>query len=740
MDGFNQYNNDIGEMYNNSGYYNQDGQYINQGMPMNQGMPPMKKGKFKKYKKRSGCLVRLIKFILIVVFIVFMFFFISDKIKEKKIEEKIEEIPMMDISEEITQKIESLKEEESDIEGLTKYDKLKKGLDPKDYSDTDGDGLTDKDEIEVYHTDPLKISTSGDGIADGYKIKNNLDVNEKYDLSSINYAPYTTFSNIEIKDKSEENSLVYIKEIEGYKVQGVEALKMYSITDYEGIVEIDFSEDLKNINNGYIIVKKGYLDNDYIVLKDKNGIVSVDVGIDGCVVGIIPNLNVDLLDNTTLDFSLDNSALNLNSSFNDSIFLCFPIMWLSGDITFYFFEKEPIGLKSKNRATEIKNLFMPYFEEMNKEDNIDFNLVIQHKYVSAFEYKMYSRICKYFMSSNYVMDILETQGVKSTEEDKKNIETIMAFFVLSTEIRGSEWKTFDINKIDKDAEIIDIVKEKPSKYMTTFDISLDALPFENMGTYISPGGNCAGFSLITMSLFNNSLYKEKGSATLNEKTYSYDISDKEEFKTFFDKYLYDYRSETYWTSTYKDKKISEMSRDEFKEKDAEFLDFLGTKWAEANSQTKKTQGFSWFNFEDDWSKFEIVKSYFENNNKLLYIGVTAPNGGHAIIGYGVEPDSDDPNVWYIYVYDNNFPNNKFGENIVDNRIKIVRKSHWFSEDTYEYDYNPLAAIVKKSSYRFTSYFNKTKIKSGTDAILNIAQVHDLSVYDENFNKLMGGDS
>lgn len=63
--------------------------------------------------------------------------------------------------------IESLKSIDSDIEGMTQYDKYKAGLDYHDGSDSDHDGLTDKEEIEVYNTDPLKSSTMDDLYTDG---------------------------------------------------------------------------------------------------------------------------------------------------------------------------------------------------------------------------------------------------------------------------------------------------------------------------------------------------------------------------------------------------------------------------------------------------------------------------------------------------------------------------------------------------------------------------------------------
>ena len=51
--------------------------------------------------------------------------------------------------------IEGLKDQMSEIPGMTKYDKYEMGLDPEN-DDTDGDGLTDNQELNIYHSDPLK--------------------------------------------------------------------------------------------------------------------------------------------------------------------------------------------------------------------------------------------------------------------------------------------------------------------------------------------------------------------------------------------------------------------------------------------------------------------------------------------------------------------------------------------------------------------------------------------------------
>ncbi len=72
-----------------------------------------------------------------------------------------------------------LKTQSSEIEGMTRYDKLEAGLNPY-LADTDGDGISDKDEMDI-GSDPTKASTSGDCYPDSYKVLNNMDLNTFYD-------------------------------------------------------------------------------------------------------------------------------------------------------------------------------------------------------------------------------------------------------------------------------------------------------------------------------------------------------------------------------------------------------------------------------------------------------------------------------------------------------------------------------------------------------------------------------
>ncbi len=146
---------------------------------------------------------------------------------------------------------ESMKNTPSDIEGMSIYDKAQAGLDIDAGSDTDGDGITDKDEIEKYELDPLKVSTSGDPIPDSVKIELGLNAKKKYrldeiDLSGSDYENiFSHPDNISIDKTKAENAFADIGE-HSVVVDGEEAAAGYLLRNVEGEVTVDFSDKIES--------------------------------------------------------------------------------------------------------------------------------------------------------------------------------------------------------------------------------------------------------------------------------------------------------------------------------------------------------------------------------------------------------------------------------------------------------------------------------------------------------------
>jgi outer membrane protein OmpA-like peptidoglycan-associated protein len=60
---------------------------------------------------------------------------------------------------------------DTDGDGLPDGEEVTKFHTDPNKPDTDGDGLTDGDEVRRYHTDPLKVDTDGDGLTDSDEVK-----------------------------------------------------------------------------------------------------------------------------------------------------------------------------------------------------------------------------------------------------------------------------------------------------------------------------------------------------------------------------------------------------------------------------------------------------------------------------------------------------------------------------------------------------------------------------------------
>lgn len=727
---------------NNYGYNPNEIQYNQfQGVPQNfQNMPQyndfqnysnFNNGKNKKPKRRSGCLVALLKFFLVVLLligiivgIVFGIFTYKNNKKKQEDIEYIESQIFIDNSMGVPKEyIEKIKSTQSDIEGLTVYEKIEEGLQGAEGSDTDGDGLTDKEEIEIYHSDPLKASTSGDGIPDSFKVSNDLEIQKKYSVNEVGYTGYNKFSNIDVKDKNDKNAVISITEIEGYSVQGCLAEKVYDVCDYDGKIEIDFSEYIKK-GSEYLIFKKDYdFDAEYEVLKDKNGVVNFDTKGKDCVVGLVNIASVT--NNSFLDINSDVQMINMS---DESLVIILPITIFTGQLDIYIMEKDIFGFKTINRSQELTNWFM----EKSGYGEEGLSIKVVHSYVDPIQFNIISKIFSAIENGSFVSNIIEKQGVEVSTEDVSMFRKVMSFFVSIFHVDKDEWDTL-FQEVEEPEEIEPEKKEKPSRYVSTFDVSKDALPFPNFGTYISKGGNCAGFSMITAQLFNNNLYGKTDELYYDEKTYTYDISDMNEFSTFFDKGLNDYKTENYWKSTYPD--MSELTRSDFEKKDAEFLDFIGYKWAEGNNVDHE---FLYWNDEIKWSEFEKVLDYFAEGDRIAYFASKIGDGGHAVNIYGFEQDSDNPNIWYGLIYDNNFPNNRIKDSsgkvhIINNRLKIVKKTPLFGEPYIEYEYYPLPDYLKDYRMNSYAYFNMSSMPM---ALSTVMQMHYFVICDEQGNVIV----
>ena len=718
MDYFNQNNNQNNNQYpqnSNQGYSNfsqNNNQYFGENSQIKfTDLNQFGGNKKKKKKKRGGCLWGIIKFffwIFIIIAVIVGIILGVNYFKNKKEIESLEaSVPKMNMEEIYVNYGEKLKEEKSDIKGLTKYEKMEKGLSPDNNSDTDGDGLTDKEEIEVYKTDPLKISTSGDGVSDGLKVQQKMDLNKKYKSSELETVGVNSkFETVKLKDISEENALANIYQIDGYKVNGVETYCNYIIHSYNGKVELDFSKEIEELGSYTIVKESGEADKDYEILEDKNGKVSVSLNGNSCVVSILKG--------EELSFNVFDSVKSDEINGNDAYLIVSPISLITGELHCYMWEKSLLGIGDSSRGEVIGSYL---------SNALGSPINMNHFYVNPIEFETVVKVFDYVLGGSIYKNVLSEQGMEVSDEDISMFEKGLQIFIVGFRLNNGNWGEAFVNP-----EEVEEIKEKPSKYMSTFNVAKDALPFANLCTSISPGGNCAGFSWITSRLFNSNSNKREGSFVHDEKgKLEYNINSSD-FDTFFDKYLDDYKSRTYWEDKYGD--LIKLKYEDYEGTDGDFINFIGYSLFYANSHTSPQSKF--FNQEFKWSEFEKLQNYFVSGDKVACLSMFSGNSGHSVLCYGLEQDDDNPNVWYMYVYDNNFPNHKFnGKYRANNKVKVVKYEPLIDEDYFEWTYYPLPEQLP--NYKYTSKAVGVEFDSMGSFAATAMQIHTMCLYDENLN-------
>lgn len=695
----------------------------------------------------GGCLGALVKFILFILIVIAIMFGIIKAIsiyQNKKAVTEISESILIDTPHVLDA---PNMNNEQDIEGLTVRQKLDMGLSTEDGSDTDGDGLTDKEEIETYHTDPLKVQTSGDNIPDGYKAIKGLDLTKQYNDSEIQKELFEKTSDIKLNTINVENYDNDIREID-YEISGIKSTKAYKIQEYTGQVEADFSSYIDSETDHFIFKISNGMGQQVEKLRDKDGKVVFDVDETGCIVGIVNNPESN--QTNTVDGLLDKFGdlidSNIKSEPEQGMVVMLPITVLTGDLKIYVYEQQLFksSQKTDQKYTELET------QLNNRIQSSSIKASVEGIRVNPVQYKIVKTLFKSFESGDMVLDIIKEHGdseaYQTIEENRSVLQKIIPFIL--TQYTFDSWdeltaglKDIASSEDEKESQNIEnqiIETQNRIDYTTNFDVHRDAYCFPNIGTAISPGGNCAGLQMTAVQMFNGARYNSSDSGNYLEKDLGYDLDSisGSDTDTLLDPGFYDYKSRQYWKENYPD--LAQTAVDDIEDKqDREFIKFIGFKWAEANS--KIDRNFQFFAGQKDWSIMESYIDYFKSEDKVAYIAMMTPYAAHAILCYGLYQDENDEDVYYLRVWDNNFPDNmaiskETGKEFkCDNRIKIERKHHLFGNDTFEWDYYPLPEVLE--DYRFTQYTAFKSPHSKGNGMQTVFNASCLVLADESFNQI-----
>ena len=527
---------------------------------------------------------------------------------------------------------EILKSQSSEIEGMTRYDKLQAGLSPY-LEDTDDDGISDADELAI-GSDPTQASTSGDMYPDGYKLIHDMDLHTyyEYEPDSVKFNGITSDDiSVEISSAEDFNGTAEECEIDN-KYKGV--YKIYKINGFQGIVSIDLSSIMAENNvtmDEIAIYCRGFWDQgdlENCKYSTKGTVISFDTefGKETKYLYIVNAAEYNVEASETYEgraiiFGSPFSRFFGNGRFN---------IWYaeSGDVAL----DEMVLSRMKEEAYIVTDAKVKGQSPVSEEfDNI--------------EIKQISEIDLKYKVLQYLLPMFEC-------DHSDNMEWYQFFYYFSDYS----------NVVTVDTELAKLNPEK-SDYNArmAFDFSKDILPFKNFGSEISWYGNCAGIAVLTAKTFNGNYIPTSGEYDVEDKGhYAWDISGDEENNTLTDEYLSDYKYADFrkdHITRYKTnlgQTVYLLDKD-LSDGEMQFMYMIGCYWAECNDALEKSGDYVYLplNVRYSCTRIDAAKRYLDQN-KILIAGFGSKDlGGHAVNIVGYEELSNGNTKFYIY--DNNFP-------------------------------------------------------------------------------------
>lgn len=569
--------------------------------------------------------------VLVVAFNIKRVFSGIDKIKYANYKEGkdyyLEEVDYEAENEEI------LKSQPSEIEGMTRYDKLQAGLSPY-LDDTDSDGISDADELAI-GSDPTKASTSGDLYPDGYKLLHDMDLNTYYEFEQVSVQLNgITVEGISVDIASTEDFNGTAEECEQEdKYRGV--YRIYKISGFKGAVSIDLASVLNENNvsmDDIAIYCRGFWDQGD--LEDCN--YSVD--------GTIISFDTDFGKDTKYLYIVNADEYDIESSKTyegRAIIFGSPISrnWGNGKFNIWYMESgdevldEMILSRMKEEVYIVTDAGMRGQNPVSAEfDNIE----IKKSYDIEFKYKILQYIIPMFECDN-----------------SQNMKWYQIFYYFSD--------YSDVATVDEEIGKLKPSTIKMNKSHMEFDYNRDILPFANFGSEISWYGNCAGIAALTAKTYNGDYIPSSGEYDVKDKGYYvWDISGDEENKTLTDEYLFDYKDADFTkdhTTKYKTTKGNtvylldkDMSKGEM-----QFMYMIGCYWAECNDCLKDNSDYTYMYANNRYSseRIDAAKNHLDKNKILITGFVSKEVGGHAVNIVGYEELANGNTKFFVY--DSNFP-------------------------------------------------------------------------------------
>ena len=245
--------------------------------------------------------------------------------------------------------------------------------------------------------------------------------------------------------------------------------------------------------------------------------------------------------------------------------------------------------------------------------------------------------------------------------------------------------------------------KKENVWDSGFRTNVNALPFKNFALIDkAEGGVCEGFSIITERVFNGN-FERKAKGLFGE----YDLTERKYDYIFNSKNLYTFvptseKLKTYLSRTVEDAQILNEDMEDGKD-DNEIIKSIYYNWRNGNFKKEENilsidhYKYRLLGYKITEKTMNNLKNTFKNDKEI----VTVQIGNHAVNGYALEKLSE--NVYFLYVYDNNYPydplsiNQKNSMMATRNNLIILRR--------IEEKYFGTTSTKYRAEYYGALYFN-----------------------------------
>lgn len=635
-----------------------------------------------------------VKLIIVIVLVVAAWFYLfGDSIKLPQRKQKGLTNPDY-FSEEECKK--QLSAEQSDIDGMTKYDKFEEGLNTDDGADSDWDGLTDKEEIEKYHTDPKKVSTSGDLYSDGYKVAHNMDLTKKYDYKNDLTFENNSCPEVVLTAEKARDFNCFVNDLTDsgmYNLPDKEVIKEYSVSLFSGTFAVDLSmiENVPSMDDVKVYVQAdGDDEAKYVKFDDDGMVITLNKKFEygqHYVIYLTQNEKVKV----GISHPVEDVKKNISNSIANSKFG--RLVGMDSKATVTYGKVSADGVVRKDRAFGVvegnqldpDSVWIYYLEtddEALKQEVID-NLTYVADSICLETWAIndkqhfnpeHVKALSYEEMKEKVDSELAINEFKETENGQ-HLGTNMCYYIYDAEGTGlDETGTDDI--ISANANSGDD-SGNGDKAMYSIEYA-DRIPFENFATEMSPNGVCAGIAHLTTMVHNRGTVLDPvKNFTFKDKNYSYDITKDPDNQTLMNIGLHDYK-DAHFVETHKDRKG--LVTENLTDGEQAFVNMVNYYWAKQNSVAGDPKYFKGRDVSDDddlttklYYDGTVVRNTINELNNGNYVDanfILDDGSGHAVTITGYTKVKSNAEGYIFYVYDSNYPTKTGTVTCLINKMKV----------------------------------------------------------------------